>query len=541
MADEDDARLRALVEEFGLDDEVVQSVKVAVGNDARRAFEVLCEMVVPQHERDAATMQSGLRAAPRAVDSLEREEDAALHIREERPESGDAMRSAKDTRVSGTMDVHSKIDQLIAEFKLDHEMVRFVLEALENDEEQAFELLCEMVGNFDFPLCPENPSSEASQHGPTVDACPASASQSGNQPDISATHVKYRRKQPKDSQGQSPAGSENHRQPRQRPRASSKTSLKLSYQEFHKAIDDDAFANVWTNQYHGGGRRLAAKERAPELCLKYPWAERRVVEHLFEQLDGDGAKVEETLRLMLPQVEDAPDFVLPVREVGNDSERASEQYVPSARSGGAVSAMETTSAGTEGGAFESGGSQAFDKLNISVKELEQDMLELARSVTCKMQLSGREEGELLVPFARLLALGTQRDSCLRLAASSRNYNFVNQANALERQRAPLEHQIMQLVTAPGHSFALVDTLDLHGLLVKDALFLTRAKLAACRQARLDGCVDAKLSRQLQLITGRGNRSGSKGAAIRPALEAFLTDRRLKYTLDPHGGILRVRV
>lgn len=67
------------------------------------------------------------------------------------------------------------------------------------------------------------------------------------------------------------------------------------------------------------------------------------------------------------------------------------------------------------------------------------------------------------------------------------------------------------------------TVDLHGLLVVEALEKTKEHLAACRERRV---------RRTKIITGRGNHSVGGVARLRPEVEAWLRERSGELRIVP---------
>jgi hypothetical protein len=76
-------------------------------------------------------------------------------------------------------------------------------------------------------------------------------------------------------------------------------------------------------------------------------------------------------------------------------------------------------------------------------------------------------------------------------------------------------------------------LDLHGLLLKEALEVTETKLAALQESANGGDGEGL---SMELITGAGHHSAAgKGPAIKPAVEGLLTERGLAFEVKSAGS------
>ena len=77
-------------------------------------------------------------------------------------------------------------------------------------------------------------------------------------------------------------------------------------------------------------------------------------------------------------------------------------------------------------------------------------------------------------------------------------------------------------------------MDLHGLLVSEALAKTAEHLAACRERGV---------RRTRIITGRGNHSVGGVARLRPEVEAWLVERsrELRIIRDGSDGSFNVEL
>jgi hypothetical protein len=71
-------------------------------------------------------------------------------------------------------------------------------------------------------------------------------------------------------------------------------------------------------------------------------------------------------------------------------------------------------------------------------------------------------------------------------------------------------------------------IDLHYLLVKEAVVVTKALLARIRASRPGGS-GAHAPHTLSLVTGAGNHSAGGAGRIKPALERLFTSLGLRYS------------
>jgi DNA-nicking Smr family endonuclease len=124
--------------------------------------------------------------------------------------------------------------------------------------------------------------------------------------------------------------------------------------------------------------------------------------------------------------------------------------------------------------------------------------------------------------------------------SQSEYHTGSRAKAkeLSNEKSALYDQAKRKHTQAAHFFfehynadRPLDTIDLHGLHVKEALDYVEKRIDTCRSSNIA---------QLTVITGMGNNSAGGIAKLKPAVEKFIHDKQLNITIEDGHVLIDLR-
>mmetsp|Transcript_6192 Transcript_6192/g.9002 ORF Transcript_6192/g.9002 Transcript_6192/m.9002 type:complete len:452 (-) Transcript_6192:43-1398(-) len=168
---------------------------------------------------------------------------------------------------------------------------------------------------------------------------------------------------------------------------------------------------------------------------------------------------------------------------------------------------------------------ALKKKREQEKERRERMQQYHSFVSDEDEMTANELNEAI------LEVGKERCEALELAVSAfRNQDHIH---ALKHQvkAQDLQKELTYLLKMKGVT-GFEETLDLHGLIVEDAVATTRSYLQRAKNACANRC---------QIITGKGKHSKDRSPKLRPAIKRLLRGSRDVRFREIHPGIFNVYV
>lgn len=227
-------------------------------------------------------------------------------------------------------------------------------------------------------------------------------------------------------------------------------------------------------------KSMGCRYRVDEMCDRYPWASRKVVEALFEQYGECIELVETELLHMFPIDE-------PIAFNGGDGTDDAQRMRPKRGMANGTAKRQVIA--------ESLRKQAADEIRRSGAS------DASISMTSRSMLTLRRElWEIRAERGRLLNLAAQTRKTAHVAEARKKDDELNRLSAclLQRIRESDEYRDGQI--------------DLHGLTKDEAIQLVEWKLG-------DGN-----GKRFRVVTGKGIHSQNGQAVLRPALEKFFRAR-----------------
>lgn len=233
------------------------------------------------------------------------------------------------------------------------------------------------------------------------------------------------------------------------------------------------------------GRSAGSRLRVGDMVAKYPWADRALVEHLFEDL-GDCAELVEHVLLDMYPVDEIDAFV------GGAGERS----------------------GYVGAAAEPPRRRPRPPNAFAEALRSQDVAEMSRAgcVGESATVAARKREGLRAEISKGRV---RRDQLFALASQTRRTDHRDEARRCDSRVQQLSRQLLERIRMSEEYRA--GHVDLHGLTVAEALSLVESKLGD------------EQNRKFRVVTGRGNGSLHGRSVLKPAIMKYLSDREITFS------------
>lgn len=263
------------------------------------------------------------------------------------------------------------------------------------------------------------------------------------------------------------------------------------------AMRAHGFGSAWGRMRAGEGD-FAAREAVERILRRFPWADRSVVQSLYESTGECEEVTVEVLVERFPEV---------ARIATEEGARAVVAETPRIVEDRPWEKIERTTAAAE-------------------RARKRDVIEIAGGNGGK----GRGGGELGDLRDALVAETKLRDEVARLYMSTQTNVNKRRSEESDKKVRALWKRMLAIMMADDSG-----EMDLHLLTVDQALEAVDAKVAQCR----DGLRGR--SKKVRLITGRGNNSSGRRAVLKPRVQAHLRQLGVSYTMDGTEGVVIAKI